>query len=229
MLDHILIIGAGGVATYLIKPLVRTFRPKIITIYDKDTLEQRNLERQDFPGHEEDGIAKANLICLMAAEVFKQLKSADHEIHVKNEWFTDTTKLPDGVNLIICIADNHQARRAALKAGDDNGIPVILGGNEYFDSEAYVYFPEWSGDKLRDPRLRYDLSGNEGSPLRCNADEALEATPQLAIANLGCAHKILSLIWLHWRWAPENGVLGEARNKLPFELSNTVLSSAQLP
>jgi hypothetical protein len=113
------------------------------------------------------------------------------------------------------VADNHAARRAVLARADLNQIPAIIGGNEYFDSEAYVYFPEWINTN-RDPRVRYPniRTDNTGNPLGCTGP-AQEASPQLAIANHACASKILMLLWA-WLMTDTEGEF------LPYELSSNL-------
>jgi molybdopterin/thiamine biosynthesis adenylyltransferase len=188
-MNTVYLIGAGGVASYLLPVLIKTFRPKKIILQDKDTLETRNLDRQLF--------RPSDVGSNKAQALGKLHYSLTCTIEVVEDWFTEATEIPEDVDFIICMADNHEARRAALNAADMHRKMVIIGGNEYFDNEAYLYAHSMA-NTLADPRVRHPeiLTNNEGSPINCQGDAQI-ATPQLALANMGCAHKILSLLWVH--------------------------------
>lgn len=225
-MQHPLIIGAGGVASYLLPVLIRAFRPAALTIIDKDVLEPRNLDRQLFhPGFVGRNKAEALVATCNIPEAV--------EVTILREWFSDSTELPDGIDGIFCVADNHLARLEAIQLADRANIRVYLGGNEYFDNEAYVYDPLWK-DGTKDPRVRYPsiLTDHEGSPLNCTGAAQI-ATPQLALANLGCAAKLLHLAWTYERWLPENrskldrAVFESIRTRLPYELYSSVYETGQ--
>jgi molybdopterin/thiamine biosynthesis adenylyltransferase len=187
---HPFIIGAGGVASYLLPCLLKAFKPEKVTIIDKDVLEERNLDRQMF-SHHDVGAHKADAL------VGLLLKSSANNtlFDVVTDWFTPTTIIPDDVDAIICVADNHEARRNAIRAAYERNIRCYIGGNEYFDAEAYVTWAEHDGTKL-DPRVRYSAiaTSHAGSPLRCQGEEQ-EIHPQLAIANYRCAGHIMHLLY----------------------------------
>jgi len=179
----ILLIGAGGVSSYLLPLLKITHRDAEVVIMDKDVLERRNLDRQNFES-QYVGMHKAESLAKM------------HGYQYVNEWFVDQPT--DSMDLVICCADNHVARKNCLEATDTYLTPCIIGGNEYFDSEAYIYYPSFK-DSDKDPRNRYPeiLTNKAGNPASCNSVEALEATPQLAQANASCATLIMHLLWNH--------------------------------
>lgn len=191
-----LIIGAGGVASYFLPPFLKTFRPASVTMYDKDDLEERNLDRQLFQVGQ-IGQNKAQAL----ADIY------DKEITVVPEWFDAVTTrdwkhpIPD---VIVCMADNHVARKNALSAADKWFSICVIGGNEYFCSDAYAYKAQWQ-DTPADPRIRYPeiLTSESGDPMSCQGDEALEAAPQLATANQTCSSFLLNLIWMWTITAPE--------------------------
>lgn len=178
----VIIIGAGGVTSYLLPVLHKTFPGTFVHLVDMDMLEERNLDRQQFP-ETAVGRAKAEVLAEMYPNTTSEVK-----------WF-DETYDAKGFDIIISAADNHKARRDVLEVADRYDLEAILGGNEYFDAEAYRYRPEYK-DTDRDPRIYYPdiLTSNEGSPLRCTG-ELQEAFPQLALANVTCATHILHLLW----------------------------------
>jgi molybdopterin/thiamine biosynthesis adenylyltransferase len=209
------IIGAGGVASYLLPCLIKAFKPDTITIIDKDVLEERNLDRQLFNEH---------LIGSNKAVALSAMFPPSESICVIEDWFTTETPIPDHIDTIICVADNHEARRNAIRAAYDRGLRCYLGGNEYFDAEAIVTWEAHTGTKL-DPRVRYPAIANsfEGSPFRCQG-EAQKAHPQLAIANYRCAGHLMHLMYAWERYLPSVEAKDRAKVAplLPIEISSSV-------
>lgn len=189
-MKQLLIIGAGGIASYFFPIYMKTFHKKVFEelpiIYDGDTLEERNLDRQLFDSNQV-GVNKArallHLYCPEATYVSQYITVAN---------------APEKHNgPIMCFADNHVARKTALSLADYYKMPLIIAANEYFDAEAFVYYPEWKKHKVLDPRVRWPeiLTDQTGDPLHCQGDEALEASPQLAIANCLSASFSAGLLW----------------------------------
>lgn len=227
-MKHPYIIGAGGVASYLLPVLLKAFKPEQITLIDKDILEARNLDRQLFS---ENQIGRNKAAALMDMHgMFANEKLIMNRFTTVQAWFTASTVIPDSVDTIICVADNHEARRNAIQAAYDKGIRCYLGGNEYFDSEAYVTWAEHAGTPA-DPRVRYKAiaTSTEGSPTSCQGEEQV-IHPQLAVANFMCAAKILHLLYA---WETYYGGLGfkesrEVEKHLPLEISSSIYNSSQL-
>lgn len=232
------IIGAGGVASYLLPVLLKSFKPSSITIVDKDTLEQRNLDRQMFRATD---VGKNKAEALMGTVLginpilskHNTFTQAGLTVRVIKEWFTSAMALPEDTDAIICVADNHMARHAALTVADERGIMAYVGGNEYLDSQAFAYHPEWKGSK-RDPLVRNPniATDESGSPFRCTGD-AQEASPQLAVANLNCAAKLLHLMWVYERWLPEQGLGLDAMRtirdeNLPCEMFSSAFENSHV-
>jgi hypothetical protein len=209
--EHIYIIGAGGVASYLLPPLVKTLRtqgrvpPKVIVV-DGDILEARNLDRQLF---------RVSDVGTPKAAALVDLLSHDYPaLEAQTSFFTEGYPIEESSLLIGCV-DNHAARRAILATADNYECRVILAGNEYTDSQAMYYETSYRDSRL-DPRIRYpeiltDHSGDPTRPRGCTG-EAQEAAPQLAIANFGAAHHALQLFWFHFSVAPTLN----KRDTLPF-------------
>lgn len=207
-IKRIAVIGAGGVASYLIPVLIKSLQSTFLEIWDKDILEERNLDRQLFD---------PSMVGMNKAEALLKTCRSTLGKH-KPEFFKRTSQLDSETNLIICICDNHPARNASLQKSDEIGIPVIIGANEYFDSEAYIYFPEWKNTQ-QDPRIRYPeiKTNKEGDPLGCQGKIQV-VHPQLAIANQGAASKIMHLLW-SWMVFENEG------QYLPYELSSNLFKT----
>lgn len=212
-------IGAGGVASYLLPCLLKAFPKAKVVVMDDDTLEERNLDRQLFPPTA-IGKKKATALCELYPERTEPL----------NQWLVSPSDVPPDTTVIICVADNHKARRTAIEAAYNLQIRCFLGGNEYFDAEAYVTWVDHNGT-VADPRVRYPAiaTSDEGSPLGCQGLAQI-ATPQLAIANYRCAGMLLHLLYL---WETYYEALGfsdrrSAREHLPIELQSTLTTTTAI-
>lgn len=219
---NIVIIGAGGVTSYLLPVLIKGIKPTKVTLIDQDKLEARNLDRQLFAANQV-GQFKADAL----ANLYRGMaKDQGCELTAQQRWFTPEMVLPEDTSMIICCADNHEARHAACLTGAEMGINVYLGGNEYFDNEAHLYNRSLRDVEGRDVLLRFPeiTTSTAGSPTSCQG-EALEVFPQLAIANFNCAAKILHLVWV-WEvyLISEEGrqLTPENVQKLPISIASTL-------
>ena len=192
------IIGAGGVASYFLAPFLRTFRPKEITIWDGDTLEKKNLQRQNFDG-KAVGENKAKALIY---SIDRDLVPDDARMAWNSKFFTDSEKMEEPPSLIFVFADNHPARSNVLAFVDmfyvEHGIsiPVIVGANELISSEAYIYFPDWPVGNRLDPRVRYPEidTVKDDDPTKGCIEESKEVT-QLAMSNYIAAGFSMALAW----------------------------------
>lgn len=186
-----LIVGAGGVASWLIPLLKKTVSPDDeIKIIDGDLLEIRNLDRQLF-GPEWIGWNKA--------EALAEIHNVDYEPSYleRDHWLL--THPTSHWEAIWCCADNHPARKLCLELVDEGLADLaIIGGNEFTDSEAYAYKAPWKGTQF-DPRIFYpEINTNEAgdplNPLACQG-VAQTANRQLALANYVAAGFMAHLWW----------------------------------
>ena len=207
---NITIVGAGGGASYLIPQLVRLYYPiKRLTIYDADILEERNLDRQLF-AQEDIGLNKATALASV-----NKLYEKVNEVVIKKEWFTEATIIPEDEDIIYSCVDNHPARRAILNTLDEQDTnktgsiyvgasplalqsctKAIFLGNEYFDSEAYIYYPFWKNSNF-DPRIAFPeiATSEENDPTSCQGVAQI-ANPQLTTANARSADHALHLTYI---------------------------------
>lgn len=203
-ISNIVIIGCGGVTSWMIAPLMKLLmqcEPKpTLVLVDGDTIEERNLERQWF-GEYDVGRNKA--------EAMAGSTTDDYPIEpAVTEYYTDGMTLPvDGPSLFLCCADNHAARRAVLSAVDRGDGWAIIAGNEYTEAEAYYYERSFK-DTPMDPRVFYPaiLTDNAGDPTRpegCTGLAAI-ASPQLVLANFSAANHLLWLFYHHFVERPSD-------------------------
>jgi hypothetical protein len=203
MLHNVYIIGAGGVTSYLLPPLLKTLShqykdPPEITIFDGDNLEERNLERQLF--NVKDAKAKRN----KAEALVRMYQTAypPHCLEAVKIYFYDGIELEDGSLVFVCV-DNHAARKAALFVCDKYFCNAILAANEFTDAQSIFYSP-FNAGKLLDPRVKYpeiltDESEDPRRPESCTSEAALEKTPQLPIFNMAAAAYALQHFWFYYR------------------------------
>jgi len=200
-----LIIGAGGVASYMLPVLLRQFTVRHGVLIDADVLEARNLDRQVFK-QEHVGHNKATAL-LQTCEV-DMLDDIEDYGYVRmvslEEWFTKdclekvTSEYPfieeKDFNIIICLVDNNPTRKEIFELSDKLNIPTLVCANEIFESQAYFYVPErHNKDKAElakfDPRVRYpEIVEDQGDdPRNPNCQTTQEAYPQLASSNMMAA------------------------------------------
>lgn len=184
------LIGAGGIGCYLAPGLSRIASE--ITLFDGDTVERTNLTRQMYE-RDDIGKYKASILGLR------------YGFQVKPFWFTGTENLQKK-SVIFCAADNVPCRKDVLAAADAQDCIAIIGGNETWSSEAYIYFPQWKGSEY-DPRTYYPtiLTDETGRPnADCHSDESVAKNPQTVTANMTAAALMLKLFFC---WANEKGRL----------------------
>ena len=182
--SNIHVVGAGGTGAFLIQLLAKTM--KEFTIWDGDTYEEKNLDRQ-LVSPDEIGQHKAEVWGKRYGQMF----------------FCDyfSGSIEGSTPTIFCCADNHPARLACIQAADSYRGTAIICGNEKTDAEAYYYHWEMYGEAT-DPRVYYPdlLTDKTGDPMMPCTGEVLDETPQLAISNSLAAGYAM---WLYWFWSVE--------------------------
>lgn len=195
--DNIVIVGCGGVASWLLPVLIRLAaasenrQPNIILV-DGDKLEEKNLDRQLF-SMDQIGQPKTAALKALYESQYPKLVSLPEYMLEGMDW-------PSHSLFFGCV-DNHVARKLILQAVDSTHGRGIIGGNEYTDSEAYVYEPEWRGTPL-DPRVYYPeiLTNQANDPTRPQSCQGALAdeNPQLVIANFSAANHMAWLFWFYY-------------------------------
>lgn len=208
----ILIIGIGGIGSWLAEFLVRSCSDKIksLALMDADVVERGNLLRQNFrfgelaePGEPPEPKVNCitNRLKILRDEIFLYSPESAFSIYPCDTFFVNNLEqrqnleslfrgIPD---LIFCCPDNHPARVTTLNYCDKTGAETILCGNEEIEASAIFYSPSWKDHKHRDPRLRYPemLTSHVGDPTSC--DYVAESFPQIASANMASAVSALYL------------------------------------
>jgi hypothetical protein len=212
-----IIIGAGGVASYLLFPLNKTFEIEDGILMDADLFEDKNLDRQMFP---KSAIGKHKAVVLAKHNKIKLLPVTQYLDSATAGTIAPLAKELKNQPVVICLVDNHPARRAAIQLANDIEAPIIIGANEYETSQAIYDNVDWWSEKYR-PTNRYPdmATSNSGSPINCTG-EATMSTPQLAMANMVTASLVLNLLW---KWHGENSYDPVAPQPYqPIELQTTL-------
>jgi hypothetical protein len=213
------IIGCGGIGAWLAQGLYRLLPAdgtNIIVLHDGDTLELRNLDRQNFP---ESAVGQNKAKALMRV-LDRGGRSLIVDI-VPRYLTPATTDITEGDIVFLCV-DNHAARRTALFLADNlRSTAVINAANEYTDSEAWIYLPWLHLDTAADPRVRWPdlMTDHSGDPTTPCTGEAQEAAPQLALANMGAAYMALHLWYQHMVVVPAKEIKMNQIADLPYHHS----------
>jgi len=137
----VILIGAGGIGSELAEGLVRKGVGELV-IYDHDTIELSNLNRQHF--FKQD-IGKNKGVCL--AENIARHATCGTILHGYGYSFQDAVALKHDLNadVVVCGVDNNAARVEVSKYYRTLGIPVIFIAVDYVAENGYVFVQEPNG------------------------------------------------------------------------------------
>tara|TARA_R110002050_G_scaffold75215_2_gene161345 strand:+ start:19431 stop:20006 length:576 start_codon:yes stop_codon:yes gene_type:complete len=180
MNKKILIIGAGGIGSYLI-PLLDRLGCYTLTVYDNDTIEKKNLLYQNY--QEEDiSLNKAEVMMQRYSSVFGQ------------PYPVLTVNQIQGYDLVICCADNLTVRRLIYMSNQGR-----LGRIEWLDLRAQGRNGALISFKINDKMADTLLEGPDGS-YSCQAgDWAGKAT------GVNLTHAIIAGMGAQWTHRHLNG------------------------
>ena len=145
------IIGAGGTTRHFLPVFLRSIIcDKDSLLIDGEALEYQYLDQYSFePQHV--GMNKAKAVLL--SQNFKKIREFRYiDKYLTEETLETLLKEEKSPDLIFCFANNNPARKIALEAADKSACPILLTSSHMFESEAYIYYPQWK-DGPRDPRL----------------------------------------------------------------------------
>lgn len=220
------IIGCGGVCTYFLPAFFKTinhdkrFSGSAVTLIDGDTVEQKNLLRQNFYTNQDGSIINAYKSEVLAMHYANQYP--DLNIEAKTDYITDSFPVEEK-SFIFCFVDNHPARKDILSVIDIYSCEAIFAANSSISSHAYYYNSKMSGGSM-DPRTRFPeiLTIDTGSPIRaagCDTEAKLNDVPQTAIANQMAATHAL-FMWNFWATESKKMSKEETYEVWPIEFMN---------
>ena len=181
---RIILIGAGGLTTHLIHALTN-IAP--VHIFDGDKYEEKNITRQHY-ANGNIGKNKAEVIAETVAPWAK------HEVTFDPTYLNEKS-ICEG-DLLIVAVDNNDARLTAKQFSDHLYVPMIMGMNEDYYPQAYLYLPKFK-DSLLDPFVYANIKPDGRDPSRaCTGEigESAEANVQTALANTVAAGFVLAIL-----------------------------------
>ena len=192
---QLIVIGAGGTGTYFLKEASRYLaglRKKSVesfSIYDGDSVEAKNLDRQCF--QEEDiGQNKACVMAEILSENFA-IPWISYPTYIENK--KDVKLQKDMVPIIIGAVDNHACRMvledlfASLQS-----VFYLDSANEYTSGEV-IFSGKINGKMLAPLRSFYfpDIKKSEKSRTEMSCAELNQSAPQHICTNMAAGNILL--------------------------------------
>tara|TARA_Y100001963_G_scaffold159119_1_gene261405 strand:- start:710 stop:1405 length:696 start_codon:yes stop_codon:yes gene_type:complete len=208
------IIGCGGVGLRLVRELSENPFKNIsrIKVYDGDTVEEKNLERQKFLP-DLIGVNKAKA----ALETYKIEGATAHPY--------DWTSLETPEDITIIATDNIESRLLLLDQIDNStNDPLLISAANADISEgmgvgstSWAYKQDWKDNPHADPRIRSQLGEIESinqTQIDAGRPCSDSSEPQTGLANAGACQRALELMVLWMSDLPEQYKPLESRFEL---------------
>jgi molybdopterin/thiamine biosynthesis adenylyltransferase len=206
---RIIVVGAGGVGTWLSAGLVRMLEWKYpgsaLIIVDGDTYEQKNLERQDFA-------QMGNKASVKALELSKQFNnttvipipkwvvSDEHPPTDDDSNKIKASQLITENDIVIAVVDNFSARKIIFDAASKiDNIDVFTGGNDDNLFGSVYHYRRRNGVDITahpsetHPEYQNPPDRNPGE-MSCQERAEVEGGTQLLATNMAVAAFILGRI-----------------------------------
>ena len=209
----IYVIGCGGVGGYLALPLLKYFeyanilgRRKLIFV-DGDRFEKKNTERQICSGYHV-GENKANSLAALASLFADKVAIDSIPEYVTKDNITNIIRTTSGTTFVFNCVDNKASAKLIEDYCSRNAMPYITGGNEYYDGDAYLWFPTLSYEKKFPHRSDIHLELKEIDDVNpgehCHVQA--EQFPQLGVVNNMVSANMLVLFneFVEVRYADSN-------------------------
>jgi adenylyltransferase/sulfurtransferase len=137
--SNVLIVGAGGISSSVIS-LLSAGGVRQIAIWEDDTLELSNLQRQFIYKEEDVGKLKAELACNFAKGINSNLKTVAICKKLTSETLQEFTEFASEYNVIVDGTDNFSSRFYTNKVAVSLGIPLFTGSAIGFEGQVYSFF-----------------------------------------------------------------------------------------
>ena len=205
------VIGAGGIGTWLIAGLARLLEWKLpgsgLIIVDGDNYEEKNKERQDFG-------KLGNKAAVKAAELTPQFPSttiipvpkwvvSDEDTGVSTDDDAPRIKASQLIredDVVFAVVDNFAARKILFDAAAKlNSIDVFTGGNDDLLFGSVYHYQKRDGIEITEhpvafhPEYENPPDKNPGE-LSCQERSKLEGGTQLLATNMAVASFILGRV-----------------------------------
>lgn len=190
--DRIVVIGCGGIGSYLSIPFVRYLcsleedvRPKEFLFVDGDKYEEGNTNRQEFIARQ-IGQNKADAQAFRYSAVYGEAMDFDAVQEYIGE-ANVASVIPENTAVFMCV-DNHVCRRiVSAHCQTLQNVLLITGGNELVDGNVQAYMkvdgkPLFNPIEKRHPEI---LTANDGdrSAMSCEELAQLPSGGQIIFTN----------------------------------------------
>lgn len=199
---YIDVIGCGGTSSYLIVPLAKLLNKYLDNIefflYDKDSVELSNIERQDF-NSSHISLNKAELLNSRLIELGIMTSSIPKFVDKSLYKKILQCREPSSLTLVIATVDNNASRKAVIESilQSDRDCIFITPGNEFDYGQvmtwAYINKQSIGTNPLE---LYAQLKNPEDKipgTLSCTAQESINT--QIICANLMAASCTLNAVF----------------------------------
>ena len=194
---NIMIIGAGGIGSYLVDFLSRINTNEYergkrmlydITVYDSDVVESKNLGYQNYSP---DDVGRNKSDCL--ADKYRSVNSEPFDVLVESQ-------LSKNFDLIVCCVDNLATRRLVYKLGFGNAAKV-----KWLDLRSQGRNAALFSYKAEESMLTEALNGEDGS-FSCQASDWNGTGKQI-----NTMHMVIAAMGAQWiqRWFVNNDDVAE--------------------
>lgn len=204
-----LIVGLGGIGSWLADGLVRTMEFKdpgsMLILVDGDHYEPKNLERQSFtkPGNKAE-VKAADLtplfpktfIAAMAKWVVPEIEEGVAE---DDDFVTPEALMAEG-DIVFSVVDNHATRKLLFDAARNyDNIDVFTGGNDDKLFASLYHYRRRDGKDVTDHPAEYheefiDPPDRNPGELSCAERAELEGGTQLIATNMAVAAWLLGKV-----------------------------------
>jgi len=208
--EYYYVIGAGGIGSWLLLPLIRTlvndnFNIKYLQIWDGDKYEENNSSRQEF-AYSLIGRNKAEAQTILYTKRYgEKINILAMSKYISKD---NVCTLKDKCVIFSCV-DNHVCRKILSNhAKTLNNILFISGGNELYDGNVQVYYKEQGHEVIppienRHPEIVTTDDGDR-SQMSCEEIANLPGGGQIIVTNLIAATLMFNL-WYVYTHYPMNG------------------------
>jgi molybdopterin/thiamine biosynthesis adenylyltransferase len=208
-INKIVIIGCGGIGSWLLGPLLRFLNAEDfkgeVHIWDGDRYGPENQERQEF----EEGAIGQNKAETQAGAFrgnYAALRIISHAEYVTEQ---NVARAVTEHSIIITAVDNHPLRCLVdRQAGALNEVCVLSAGNEKLDGNVHVLLRR-AGKEItapllqRHPEIAKSKHGNRAE-MGCEAMVAKGET-QLLITNFLAAAATMAAFHILWTYGERTG------------------------
>lgn len=134
---HLVLVGAGGLGTWFGLAAVADSLTRLLTVFDPDTIEEHNLNRQIlFTGSV--GQPKATTLAARLRSINSDVRATGVRGRIPPKFISDHRAEIDGV---IAAVDNFRTRALLQQECGENGLPLINGGSGALQAEVAVFAP----------------------------------------------------------------------------------------